>query len=121
MAIGDLGSEFWISDFGLKLQSVRFRVCSTIRTSARPNTFTPHKVIRVGYNAVAGELTPPEPQGDLHHFCNASTRTIRCPANMEHVRQSRPDSGLDLEVEDLKTIPFVPFSLNRGLLTQVKV
>ena len=33
---------------------------------------------------------------------------VRCPANMAQIRQSRPDSGLDFQVEVLKTFCVVP-------------
>ena len=35
-------------------------------------------------------------------------------ANMEHIRQSRPDSGLDSEVKGLKNFEVVPSSLRSG-------
>ena len=42
--------------------------------------------------------------------CNASGNVVRCPANVPHVRQSRPDSGPGLQVKGLKTFPVVPIS-----------
>ena len=38
----------------------------------------------------------------------------RCRANMAQTRQSRPDSGLDVQVKDIKTICVVPSSLGSG-------
>jgi len=38
----------------------------------------------------------------------------RCRANMAHVRQSRPDSGLGFQVKVLKPFKVVPFSLGSG-------
>ena len=40
---------------------------------------------------------------------------IRCRANMEHIRQSRPDSGLGFQVKVRKTFQVVPSSLGSGL------
>jgi len=39
---------------------------------------------------------------------------FRCRANMAHVRQSRPDSGLGSQVKDLKPFQVVPSSLVSG-------
>ena len=38
----------------------------------------------------------------------------RCRANVAHVRQSRPDSGLGFQVKVLNTLQGVPFSLGSG-------
>ena len=38
--------------------------------------------------------------------------TESCVAKMAHLRQSRPDSGLDLYVKALKRFQVVPFSLS---------
>ena len=38
----------------------------------------------------------------------------RCRANMAHVRQSRPGTGLDFQVEVLKTFEGVPSSPGSG-------
>jgi hypothetical protein len=56
--------------------------------------------------------------GTASHFCEVvvlQSRTVPnyCRANM--IRQSRPDSGLDLEVKVLKIFEGVPSSLGRGL------
>jgi hypothetical protein len=39
---------------------------------------------------------------------------LSCRANMAHVRQSRPDSGLDVQALVLESIQVVPFSLESG-------
>jgi len=41
----------------------------------------------------------------------------RCRANMAHIRQSRPDSGLGFNVKVLGTLQFFPFSLGSGSLS----
>jgi len=38
----------------------------------------------------------------------------RCRANMAHVTQSRPDSGLGFQAQVLKTFQVVPSSLDSG-------
>ena len=40
--------------------------------------------------------------------------TARCRANMAHVPQSRPDYGLDFQVDVLQTFQSVPSSLASG-------
>ena len=36
---------------------------------------------------------------------------MRCPANMPHIRQSRPDSDFDFKAKVLESFGFVPFLL----------
>jgi len=43
----------------------------------------------------------------------ARARCSRCRANMAHVRQSRPDSGLVFQANALTTFQVVPSSLDR--------
>ena len=45
---------------------------------------------------------------------NRSFSWCRCRANVAHVRQSGPDSGLGLQAKPLKTFEGVPFSLGIG-------
>jgi len=42
------------------------------------------------------------------------TASLRRRANMAHIRQSRPDSVLDIQVKVLKTFEVVPSSLGSG-------
>ena len=52
--------------------------------------------------------------GTASHFCGVvvlKLLTDRCRANVAHMRQSRPDSGLDFHFKVLKTVLVVPFSL----------
>ena len=39
---------------------------------------------------------------------------VRCRANMAHIRQSRPDSGLGFQAKVLKTFRDVPYLIGRG-------
>ena len=41
-------------------------------------------------------------------------KPYRCPVNMEHIRQSRPDSGPGFQVNVLETYEVVPSSLGSG-------
>ena len=43
-------------------------------------------------------------------------RPNRCRANSAHVRQSRPDSGLEFQVKDFTTFQVVPSSLRSGYI-----
>jgi len=43
----------------------------------------------------------------------------RCRANVAHIRQSRPDSGLGFQVKVLKTFKDVPSSLESGACRQI--
>ena len=55
--------------------------------------------------------------GVIGWVCFRIRSVIRFRANSAHIRQSRPDSGLDLSyfrTKDLKTIYAVPFSLENG-------
>ena len=38
----------------------------------------------------------------------------RCRANVAHIKQSRPDSGLGVQVKVVKTFQVVPTSLGSG-------
>ena len=40
---------------------------------------------------------------------------VRCQTNMAHTRQARPDSGLGIQAQALKTFQVVPSSI--GVLT----
>ena len=39
---------------------------------------------------------------------------LRCRANMAHIRQSRSDSGLGVQMKVLRTLSVVPSSLGNG-------
>ena len=52
--------------------------------------------------------TPPVEPTNPESITNPN---FRCRANSAHIRQSRPDSGLDLHLKVLKTFQVVPFSL----------
>ena len=60
-----------------------------------------------------GLLENPNPEGGDHL---KRTRQLRCPANMAHIRQSRPDSGLGFQVKVLKTLKVVPSLLGSGAI-----
>ena len=46
--------------------------------------------------------------------CNRQSLKVRCRANMAHIRQSRPDSGLGFQVDVLEPFHVVPSSLGSG-------
>ena len=58
---------------------------------------------------------PPRTQ-PLKYFSAQVTSLLkcRCPANMAHLRQSRPDSGLAFQVNILRIFEVVPFSVGGG-------
>ena len=52
---------------------------------------------------------------------DAATTSHRCRANMAHLRQSRPESGLGFQVNVLKTFQAVPSSLGSSFPRTVAV
>ena len=89
--------------------------------SARSAHLTTQKR-RFSANMSANTIKGPDPHPYPHHHPHTYNKHPAqeypampcCRANMAHIRQSRPDSGLDLLVKVLKPCSVVPSSLGSG-------
>ena len=94
---------WWGGDEGWNIHEPK----ATVPTNQLPSQ---HSLYRSLYNFERSYFTGQ----DVRRRAEPSDRAVRCRANMAHVRQSRPDSGLDFQVKVFKTLSVVPPSLESG-------
>ena len=75
----------------------------------KPETLTPTPYTLNTKTRILPLTPPPFPTRAL--LLRRLLKNDRCRANMAHIRQSRPDSGLGSQVKVLKLLNVVPFSL----------
>jgi len=73
-----------------------------------PQPQLPHPRLESRYPTEAGSAT-----GAMNRAQCVQEIQVRCPANMPHIRQSRPDSDFDFKAKVLESFGFVPFFASR--------